>query len=101
MQSIEKQWKMLRIDVKLNFFKKILLRKIIKQQSELTFNGIHKPYTKHDSYTFKQNEDWMEKPIYLGYVLLELRKLLMYETFFYILQPYFGQDRITITLYEL
>ena len=68
MQSTEKQWKVLRIDVILNLLKKILLKKIIKQQSKLTFNGIHKFYTKHDSYTFKQNEGLMEKPIYLGYV---------------------------------
>ena len=30
-------------------------REIIKQQSKLTFNGIHKPYENCDSYTFRQN----------------------------------------------
>ena len=36
----------------------------------------------------------MDKPIYLGYSVLELSKLLMYETYYDILQPYFGQEII-------
>ena len=36
----------------------------------------------------------MDKPIYLGYAVLELSKLLMYETYYDKLQPYFGQDKI-------
>ena len=35
----------------------------IKQQSKLTFNGIHKSYENSDSYKFKQNEVLMDKPI--------------------------------------
>ena len=38
----------------------------------------------------------MEKPIYLGFVFLELSKLLMYETYYDKLQKYFGQDGIQI-----
>ena len=33
---------------------------IIKQQSKMTFNGIHKSYENYDSYTFKQNEVLMD-----------------------------------------
>ena len=54
--------------------------KILKQQSKITFNGFHKSYENYDSYTFKQNEVLMDKPIYLGLTILELIKLLMYET---------------------
>ena len=54
-------------------------------------NGIHKSYTNYDSYTFKQNEVVTDQPIYLGFSLLELSKLLMYETYYDKLQPYFGQ----------
>ena len=54
--------------------------KIIKQQSKLTFNGIHKSNENYDSCTFKQNEVLMDKPIYLGFSVLDLNKLLMYET---------------------
>ena len=38
----------------------------------------------------------MEKPIYLGFVILQLSKLLMYETYYDDLQKYFGQDGIQI-----
>ena len=54
--------------------------KLIKQQSKLTFNGILKSYEKYDSYTFRQNEVLMDKPIYLGFSVLELSELLLYET---------------------
>ena len=32
----------------------------------------------------------MDKPIYLGFSVLELSKLHMYSTYYDILQPYFG-----------
>ena len=38
----------------------------------------------------------MDKPIYLGFSVLELSKLLMYETDYDILQPYFGQENIRL-----
>ena len=52
----------------------------MKQQSKLTFIGIHKSYENCDSYTFKRNEVLMDKPIYLGIAILDLSKLHMYET---------------------
>ena len=80
--------------LKIKFFKKGDYRAIIKQQSKLTFNGIHKSYENCDSYTFKQNEVLMDKPIHLGFSVLELSKLLMYETYYDELQPYFGQEKL-------
>ena len=62
----------------------------------MTFNGIHKSYENCDSYTFKQNEVLMNKPIYLGFSVLELIKLLMYETYYDGLQTYFGQEFIQL-----
>ena len=62
----------------------------------MTFNGIHKSYENCDSYTFKDNEVLMDKPIYLGFTVLELSKLLMYETYFDKLQPYFKQENIQL-----
>ena len=64
--------------LKIKFIKKDDYREIIKQQSKLTFNRINKSYENCDSYTFKQNEVLMDKPIYLGFTVLELSKLLMY-----------------------
>ena len=49
---------------KIKFIKKDDYRGIIKYQSKLTFKGIHKSYENCDSYTFKQNEVLMDKPIY-------------------------------------
>ena len=39
--------------IKVEFIKKDDTDKFIKQQSKLTFNGIHKSYENYDSYTFK------------------------------------------------
>ena len=63
--------------LKIKFVKKDGYREIIKQQSKLTFNGIHKSYENCDSYTHKENEVLMDKPIYLGFSVLEFSKLLM------------------------
>ena len=82
--------------LKIKFIKKDDHREIIKQQSKLTFNGIQKSYENCDSYTFKQNEVLMDKPIYLGFSVLELSKLLMYETYYDKLQPYFGHESIQL-----
>ena len=82
--------------LKIKFIKKDDHREIIKQQSKLTFNGIQKSYESCDSYTFKQTEVLIDKPIYLGFSVLELSKLLMYETFYDKLQPYFGQGKIQL-----
>ena len=78
--------------IRLKFIRKDDKEKTIKPQSKLTFSGIHKSYTIYDGYTFKQNEVTMDKPIYLGFAVLELSKLLMYETYYDKLQPYFGRE---------
>ena len=82
--------------LKIKFVKKDDYSEIIKQQSKLTFNGIHKSYENCDSYTHKQNEVLMDKPIYLGFTVLELSKLHMYETYYDKLQSYFGQEIIQL-----
>ena len=41
--------------------------------------GIHKSHTFYDSYTFEQRKVSMDKPVYLGLVVLELSKLFLYE----------------------
>ena len=38
----------------------------------------------------------MDKPIYLGFAVLEISKLHMYETYYDKLQPYFGQENIQL-----
>ena len=80
----------------LKFFKKDDYKEIIKYQSKLTFDGIHKSYENCDSYVFRKNELLVDKPIYLGFAVLELSKLHMYETYYDKLQPYFGQENIQL-----
>ena len=80
--------------LKIKFVKKDDYRQIIKQKSKLTFNGIHKSFENCVSYTLKQNEILMDKPMYLGFSVLELSKLLRYETYYDIIQAYFGQKNL-------
>ena len=87
--------------LKIRFVKKNDYREIIKQQSKLTFNGIHKSYENSDSYAFKQNGVLMDKPIYLGFSVLELSKLHMYETYYDKLQTYFGQENLQLHRVDL
>ena len=62
----------------------------------MTFSGKQKSYENFGRCTFKQNEVLMDKPLYLGFDVLELGKLHMYETYYDILQPYFGQENIQL-----
>ena len=82
--------------LELELIKKDHIKKIINQQTKLTFNGIQKSYENYDSYTFKKNEVVMDKAIYVGFATLELSKLHMYETFYDTLQPYFGQENLQL-----
>ena len=68
--------------LKTKFFRTANVKKLIEQQSKLNFNGTHKSFTSYDSYTYKQNEIVMDTPIYLGFVVLDSNKLLMYETYY-------------------
>ena len=38
----------------------------------------------------------MDKAIYVGFAILQLSKLHMYETYYDTLQPYFGQDNLQL-----
>ena len=57
-----------------------MITKKIKQQLKLTFNGIPKFHKNIDSYTFEQNEFFRDQLIYLQLVVIEMSKLLTYET---------------------
>ena len=59
--------------LELELIKKDNIKKIIDQQSKLTFNCIQKSYENYDSYTFKQNQVVMDKAIYAGFNILEIR----------------------------
>ena len=82
--------------LELELIKKDNIKRIIDQQSKLTFNGIQKSYENHYSYTYEKNEVVMDKAICVGFTILELSKLHMYETYYDTLQPYFGQENLQL-----
>ena len=65
-----------------------------KEQSKLTFNVIHERYTISRSRSFKQNEFLKYRPIYWGFAVLELNKLLRYEKKCDKLKSFFGETNI-------
>ena len=83
-----------RLDLEL--IQKDNIKKLFNQQAKLTFNGIQKSYENYCSYTFKKNEVVMDEAIYVGFAILELSKLHMYETYHDTLQPYFGQQKLQL-----
>ena len=82
--------------MKLEFFENDEDDKNVKMPSRLTVNGFHKSYGNYDSYTFNRNEVFMDELKNLGFAVLELTELLLYESFYDELQPYFGQDMIPL-----
>ena len=81
---------------KIEIIKRDKYDKILKQQRKLAFNGICKSFDNCDSYLIKEHEILMDKPIYLGFAILELSKLHLYDTYYDKLQPYFGQENIQL-----
>ena len=86
----------IRTRLKIEFTKDCENDKIIQQQSELTFNGIHKSYTNYNSYTFEQNEVVMDNPILVGFATFEMSELHKYESYYDELQQNFGQKNFEL-----
>ena len=57
--------------LKTAFIKKDDHDKMLKLQSNLTFNGIHISNDNYDSYTFKPNEILKDKPLLIGFAILK------------------------------
>ena len=68
---------------------------IIKRQSKLSFKGIVDHYSKFSVYKFDKEKTVFDKPIYLGFTVLELSKLLIYEFYYNKLQPYW-QNKVQL-----
>ena len=63
---------------------------IIKRQSKLSFKGISIHYNDFSQYKYPKEKTVFDKPIYLGFSVLEVSKLLMYEFYYHKLQPYYN-----------
>ena len=64
----------------------------IKRQSKLSFKGIANHYSEFSVYKYDKEKTVFDKPFYLGFTVLELSKLSMYEFYYSILQPYWKQS---------
>ena len=76
----------------LEFIDHCQIDQIIKRQSKLSFKGIVDHYSKFSVYKFDNEKTVIDKPIYLGFTVLELSKLLLYEFYHNKLQPYWKQS---------
>ena len=76
----------------LEFIPHTNIDQIIKRQSKLSFKGIVNHYSEFSIYKFDKEKVIFDKPIYLGFSVLELSKLLMYEFYYHKLQPYYSSN---------
>ena len=88
--------KNVRSKLKIELVKKDDDSKLVKVQSELTFEAFHKSYDKYGTYTSKQKDIMREKPINLGFVVLHLSQLVTFETRYDKIQTYFRRREYTI-----
>ena len=65
---------------------------ITKRQSKSSFKGIVNHYSDFSVYKSDKEKTVFDKPIYLGFSVLELSKLLMYEFYYHKLQPYYSSS---------
>ena len=78
--------------VNLEFIDHSQIDQIIKRQSKLSFKGIVNHYQKCSVYKFDKEKTVFDKPIYLGFSVLELSKRLMYEFYYKRLEPHWQNE---------
>ena len=64
--------------VNLKFIDHSQIQQIIKRKSKLSFKSIVDCYSVFSVYKFDKEKTVFDKPIYLGFTVLELSKILMY-----------------------
>ena len=72
-----------------------ILQKILKIQSKLSFDGVSACYDAFNIYAYKYSSITFNKNNYLGYSILELSKLLMYQFYYDKFQP-FRKDNLKL-----
>ena len=80
----------------LDLIEKSDTHRILKRQSKLSFDDRIAEYEKFILYSFNKESIKFTKPIYVGFSVLELSKVLMYEWYYDKMQPYLGEDNLEI-----
>ncbi len=80
--------------INIDFIENDKTEEILKRQSKLTLKTISKNFGLFSVFHYLKNQVKFDKPIYLGFTVLELSKLLMYEMYYDVLQPFFGENNI-------
>ena len=70
--------------------------RILNRQSKLSFDDKIAEYEKFNLCSFNKERIEFTKPIYVGFCVLELSKLLMYEWYYDKMQPYVGEDNLEL-----
>ena len=81
--------------VNLEFIDHSQIQQIIKRQSKLSFKGIVDWNSVFSVYKFDKEKTVFDKPIYLGFRVLELSKFLMYEFYNNTLEPHW-QNKVQL-----
>ena len=79
----------------LDFIDHSKIEQIINRQSKLSFKGIVDHYHSFSVYKYDKEKTLFDKPFYLGFTVLELSKLLLYEFYYHILEPYW-QNKVQL-----
>ena len=81
--------------VNLEFIDHTQIDQIIKRQSKLSFKGIMDHYSNFSVYKFDKEKVIFQTPIYLGFSVSELSKLLMFEFYYFTLEPHW-QNKVQL-----
>ena len=72
------------------------IHKILNRQSKLSFDDKIAEYEKFNLYSFNKETIKFTKPIYVGFSVSDLSKLLMYEWYSDKMQLHYGEDNLEI-----
>ena len=91
-----KLFEIIRKRLNLDLIEKSDTHKILNPQSKISFDDKNADYEKFSLYSFTKESIKFTKPIHVGFSVLDLSKLLMYEWFYDKMQPYFREDNLEL-----